>query len=182
MILSTERLLLREFEERDWRPMLDYQSRPEYLFYNPWVYRTEMDVRSYLHMFMGWSSELPRRKFQLAIVLKDENRLIGNCGIRMAQAHARTADLGYEIDHRYWRRGYATEAAHALLAFGFEQLYLHRIWAQCVLENSSSAAVLEKIGMTYEGCQRESEWMKGRWWSTKLYSILDHEWPITRRF
>jgi RimJ/RimL family protein N-acetyltransferase len=176
MILSTRRLLLREFEERDWRTLLEYQSKPEYLRYNPWTYRTEIDVRSYVRMFMDWRDESPRKKFQLAIVLKEENRLIGNCGIRLPQAHAHTADIGYEIDDRYWQRGYATEAATALLAFGFEQLYLHRIWAQCVLENTASAHVLEKIGMTYEGCQRESEWMKGCWWSTKLYSILDHEW------
>jgi RimJ/RimL family protein N-acetyltransferase len=46
-----------------------------------------------------------------------------------------------------------------LLQFGFEQLALHRIWAYCIAENVASARVLEKIGMKYEGLQRESEWM-----------------------
>jgi ribosomal-protein-alanine N-acetyltransferase len=180
MFLTTERLLLREFEEQDWPRTLEYQSDPEYLRYNPWTYRSEVDVRSFVRMFMNWSREQPRKKFQLAIVLKEEKRLIGNCGIRMPQAYAQSADIGYEIDRHYWGHGYATEAARALIDFGFEQLQLHRIWANCVVENTASAHVLEKSGMRYEGCLHESELMKDRWWSTKLYAILDHEWRSQR--
>ena len=176
MILTTERLLLREFEDDDWRTVLEYQSEPLYLRYNPWWYRTEADVRSFIHMFMDWSREVPRKKYQFAIVLRSEGRLIGNCGLRMQTAQARIGEIGYEIDHRYWSNGYASEAARALLAFGFEKLHLHRIWAYCIAENAASARVLTKIGMTYEGCQRESEWMKNRWWNTLQFAILDHEW------
>jgi ribosomal-protein-alanine N-acetyltransferase len=176
MLLTTERLLLRDFDEHDWRPTLHYQSDSEFLRYNHWTKRTELDVRSLIRTFMDWSREQPRKRFQLAIVLKENNQLIGNCGLRMAYAQARIADLGYELDRRYWGKGYATEAAYALLTFGFEQLQLHRIWAYCVVENTASAHVLEKIGMRYEGCQVESEWMKGRWWTTLFYAMLDREW------
>jgi RimJ/RimL family protein N-acetyltransferase len=175
-MLTTNRLLLREFVENDWRAVFEYQSDPAYLRYNPWLYRTELDVRSFVRMFMDWSLEVPRKKYQFAIVLKEEERLIGNCGIRMQTPHAQIADIGYEIDQRYWGQGYATEASLALLAFGFNQLHLHRIWAYCIAENTASAHVLEKIGMTYEGCQRESERMKNRWWDTLHYAILEHEW------
>jgi [ribosomal protein S5]-alanine N-acetyltransferase len=107
--------------------------------------------------------------------------LIGNGGLRMQNAYARIADLGYELDQNYWGRGYATEAARALLEFGFHELRLHRIWANCIEENVASAHVLEKIGMTREGCLRESEWMKNRWWNTPLYAILDHEWHTLQK-
>jgi ribosomal-protein-alanine N-acetyltransferase len=176
MILTTEHLLLREFEEDDWRPMLEYQSSANYLRYNPWWHRTEIDVRSFIHIFMDWSCEVPRKKFQFAVVLRDDHRMIGNCGLRMQTAHARVGEIGYEIDDRYWGNGYATEAARALLTFGFEQVHLHRIWAYCVAENTASGRVLTKIGMNYEGRQRESEWMKNRWWDTLHYAILDYEW------
>ena len=176
MILTTNRLILREFEENDCRAVFEYQSDPAYLRYNPWHYRTELDVRSFVHMFIEWSLEAPRKKYQFAIVLKGEERLIGNCGIRMQTPHAQIADIGYEIDRRYWGQGYATEASLALLALGFNQLQLHRIWAYCIAENTASAHVLEKIGMTYEGRQRESERMKNRWWDTLHYAILEHEW------
>lgn len=176
MMLTTDRLILREFQESDWRAVLAYQSDPAYLRYNPWWHRTELDVRSFVRMFIDWSEEVPRRKFQFAIILKRDGWLIGNCGLRKQSASIQVADLGYEIDRRYWGYGYATEAAHALLEFGFEQLGLHRVWAYCIAENAASARVLEKIGMKYEGLQRESEWMKGRWWNTLHYAILDHEW------
>jgi ribosomal-protein-alanine N-acetyltransferase len=176
MQLITERLILREFEEDDWRTILAYQSDPLYLRYNPWTYRTELDVRQFLHGFMLWQQEQPRHKFQLAITLKEHGQLIGNCGIRMKTAYAREADIGYELDSRYWGRGYATEAALALLTFGFKDLRLHRIWAQCIAENIASARVLEKLGMRLEGHFRENEWMKNRWWDTLYYALLEREW------
>jgi RimJ/RimL family protein N-acetyltransferase len=179
MILTTDHLLLREFEESDWQAVLAYQSDPLYLRYNPWAVRTEEDVRRFVQTFMIWRDERPRSKFQFALVLREEGRLIGNCGIRMRTSHATEADIGYELDSRYWGHGYATEAARALLAFGFGELRLHRIWAHCVPENVASARVLEKIGMQREGHLRENEWMKGRWWDTLIYAILDHEWQAT---
>ncbi len=180
MILTTDRLLLREFEEDDWQPLLAYQSDPLYLRYNPWTYRTKEDVCAFLQQFMNWRESVPRWKFQFAIVLPAEKRLIGNCGIRLRTPTAREADIGYELDSGYWDKGYATEAARALLQFGFEELGLHRIWAHCIAENIASAHVLEKIGMRQEGHLRENEWMKDRWWDTLLYAILDREWEYTR--
>jgi len=176
MQLTTSRLILREFVENDWQAVFQYQSDPAYLRYNPYSYRNELDVRSFVRLFMDWSMEVPRKKYQFAIVLKDERRLIGNCGVRMQVAHSQVADIGYEIDRHYWGQGYATEASRALLAFGFNQLHLHRIWAYCIAENTASARVLEKIGMVYEGRQRETEHMKNRWWDTLHYAILEQEW------
>jgi RimJ/RimL family protein N-acetyltransferase len=176
MELTTSRLILREFVENDWQAVFEYQSDPAYLRYNPYFYRNESDVRSFVRMFIEWSLAVPRKKYQFAIVLKDEKRLIGNCGIRMQTAYAQVADIGYEIGRRDWGQGYATEAALALLAFGFNQLHLHRIWAYCIAENTASARVLEKIGMVYEGRQREGEYMKNRWWDTLHYAILEHDW------
>ncbi len=176
MILTTARLLLREFREGDWQTVLEYQRDPLYLRYNPWTHRTEVDARNFVRLFIAWQEEQPRTKFQFAIILKEQARLIGNCGIRMRSLDAHEADIGYELDSSYWGQGYATEAARALLAFGFGELRLHRIWAYCIAENVASARVLQKIGMQREGRLREKEWMKSRWWDTLVYAILDHEW------
>jgi [ribosomal protein S5]-alanine N-acetyltransferase len=176
MILTTKRLLLREFEEEDWQAVLVYQSDPRYLRYYPWTQRTEQDVHAFVRMFLAQREEEPRTKFQLAITLAPQGQLIGNAGIRMNTPDAEEADIGYELDPRYWGHGYATEAASALLAFGFRELKLHRIWAQCMAENTASAHVLEKIGMRQEGRLRENVWMKDRWWDTSVYAILEQEW------
>jgi ribosomal-protein-alanine N-acetyltransferase len=176
MLITTRRLRLREFVESDWQAVLAYQSDPLYLRYNPWIQRTEEDVHQFIRWFLSWQDAQPRFKFQFAITLPGNDWVIGNCGIRMRSPDAQEADIGYELDSRYWGRGYATEAARAMLNLGFRQLKLHRIWAHCIAENVASARVMQKIGMQYEGRLRENEWMKGRWWDTLMYAILDYEW------
>lgn len=176
MILTTKRLVLREFEEEDWQAVLTYQSDPRYQRYYPWTSRTEQDARMYVQRLLAQREEEPRTKFQLAITLASNGQLIGNAGIRMSTPEAWEADIGYELDPRFWGYGYATEVADTLLTFGFQTLRLHRIWAWCIAENRGSAHVLEKIGMQQEGRLRENRWMKDRWWDTLLYAILEHEW------
>ncbi len=176
MIIETERLLLREFKKNDWHRVYEYQNHPLYLRYTPWKERGEDDARRFVQSFLDWQSERPRRKYQFAIILRSEDRLIGNCGIRSRPPQTHEADLGYELDHNYWGHGYATEAAQALLRLGFGTLQLHRIWAWCIAENMGSAHVLEKIGMRREGHMREQEWMQGRWWDTFVYAVLNYEW------
>lgn len=176
MILTTKRLVLREFEEEDWRAMLAYHSDPLYQRYNPWTHRTEQDARALIQQFLVQREEEPRTKFQLAITLASEKQLIGTAGIRMKTRDDREADIGYELDAHYWGYGYATEIADALLIHGFRELGLHRIWAWCIAENTASAHVLEKIGMRLEGRLKENRWMNDRWWDTLLYGILEHEW------
>lgn len=188
MMLKTDRLLLREFEEDDWPAVLAYQTNPHYLRYSPWMQRTEADAREFVGTFIAWSKEHPRTKFQFAIVLQAEERLIGTCGIRVARTVERhsdrfsggEADIGYELDSQFWGHGYATEAVRALLAFGFEQLGLHRIWAHCLAENTTSIRLLERIGMRREGLLRENQWQQGRWHDTLIYAILAHEWEDKR--
>lgn len=176
MIFTTKRLVLRELEEEDWQVVLTYQSDPRYLRYYPWTSRTEQDARTFVQQILAQREEEPRTKFQLAITLVSNGQLTGNAGIRMNTPEAKEADIGYELDPRFWGYGYATEVVDTLLAFGFQVLRMHRIWAWCVAENRASAHVLEKIGMQLEGRLRENRWMKDRWWDTLLYALLEHEW------
>ncbi len=98
MRLETERLVLREFEETDWAAVLAYQVEPRYLRYYEWTERRPEDVREFVQRFISQQQENPRTKFQLTLVLKSSNQLIGNCGIRLSSADARQADLGYELE------------------------------------------------------------------------------------
>lgn len=176
MILTTERLVLREFVESDWQAVLAYQSNPLYLRYYEWTERTPEAVREFVQMFLDQQQEAPRRKFQLVVTLKATGELIGNCGIRLRSANAHEADIGYELDPRHWGQGYATEAARTIVELGFTHFQLHRIWSWCIADNAGSAHVLEKLGMRQEGRLRENEYFKGRWWDTLMYAILDYEW------
>src|SRR5512139_2607566 len=131
MQLVTDRLLLREFVTADWPAVLAYQRDPRYLQYYEWIDRTPGDAQRFVQMFLDQQAEQPRRKFQLAVVLKAGGQLIGNSGIRQASADAREADIGYELSPDHWGCGYATEAARAFVQFGFAELKVHRLWAWC---------------------------------------------------
>ena len=84
--------------------------------------------------------------------------------------------MRYELDPRFWGRGYATEAARAVLAFGMTRLKPHRVWAHCVADNLGSIRVLAKLGLRQEARLREAEYYKARYWDTLIYAILEDEW------
>ncbi len=176
MRIVTERLVLREFVADDWPAVLAYQRDPRFLLYYTWTDRTEAEVRDFVQMQVGHQAERPRRKFQLAITLPESDGLIGNCGIRRKPDNEWEADIGYELAPQHWGHGYATEAATAIVAFGFRELGLHRVSAWCIADNVASARVLEKVGLRREGRLRESEHFKGRWWDTLLYGLIESEW------
>jgi [ribosomal protein S5]-alanine N-acetyltransferase len=179
MEIRTERLLLREFASEDWPAVLAYQRDPRYLRFYPDTGRTEADARDFVGRFIDQQREAPRTRFQLAVTLAGSGELIGNVGVRRTAPEARVADLGFEFSPGHWGRGYATEAARAMLAFAFTGLALHRVEAHCVAENAASARVLEKVGMRPEGRLRDSQWFRDRWWDVLLFAVLEDEWRST---
>ena len=181
MKLETERLILRDFVEDDWQRVLEYQSDPLYLRYNHWTERTPDAVQDFVGWFLDQQQGNPRIKFQLAVVLKSNDLLIGNCGVRMDEANATEANIGYEFDPKYWNYDYATEAAHTIVDFGFRHFNVHRIWADLVADNTGSAHVLEKLGMRLEGRLRHKAYFKDRWWDELIYAILAEEWEMHKQ-
>ncbi len=157
MHITTDRLILRDFVADDGTEVLAYQRDPRYLRFYPWTDRSTDDVRAFVQMFLDQQAEEPRRKFQLAITLPEDGRLIGTCGIRRKPDNDSEGDIGYELAPEFWGRGYATEAAAAMVAYGFSELGLHRISSWCIADNVASARVLEKVGLQLEGRLRESE-------------------------
>jgi len=176
MRITTARLVLREFATDDWPEVLAYQRDPLYLRFYPWTDRTEAEVRDFVQKFVDQQTEVPRRRFQLAITMPDGERLIGNCGIRRKAENDWEADIGFELAPAYWGQGYASEAASSMIDFGFRELQLHRISSWCIADNAASARVLERLGLRPGGRLRENEHFKGRWWDTLLYGLLVGEW------
>jgi len=174
--IATEPLVLRDFVDEDWRAVFAYQRDPRYLRYYPWTDRTEAEVRDFVQMQIRDQEPRPRRKFQLAITLPDSGELIGNCGVRRKDGNDFEGDIGYELNPEHWRRGYATEAARAMVDYGFRELGLHRVSAWCIADNAASARVLEKAGLRLEGRLRENEHFKDRYWDTLLFGLLEEEW------
>ena len=176
-VLRTPRLLLRDFSADDLEPLASYQRNADYQRYYPVPPGGEPETRELLDRFIGWQEEEPRGRFQLAIVRSSSAELIGTAGLRVRAPESRVAELGYELAPSCWGQGYATEAARALVEFGFAKLGLHRVFAHCVAENRASARVLERLGMRREGVFREHEFFRDRWWDAHWYGMLASEWP-----
>jgi [ribosomal protein S5]-alanine N-acetyltransferase len=106
-----------------------------------------------------------------AVTLRLDGVVIGAIGLRIEPAH-RCAELGYWIGHGYWNCGYCTEAAQALLAYGFDMLHLNRIHAAHLSRNPASGRVLQKLGMQHEGTLRQQILKWQRFEDVEKYGLL----------
>ena len=82
--------------------------------YYPWSSRTEADTQDFVQRIVDQQSQQPRCAFQLVIALRENERLIGNCGLRRKAENDWEAVIGYALAPDYWGQGYATEAAAAM--------------------------------------------------------------------
>lgn len=89
-----------------------------------------------------------------AVVLKDDQQVIGGVSLSLTMAHAR-GELGYWIGREFWNHGYCTEAAQAVVEYGFSVLGLHRIQARRLSRNPASGRVIAKLCMQHEGHLRQ---------------------------
>ena len=115
------------------------------------------------------------KSLDLAIVIKGTARLCGAIGITI-NSNYNNAELGYWIGVPYWGQGYGTEAASRAIAYGFESLNLHRIYASHLTRNPASGRVMQKIGMIREGCLRQHIKHWGVYEDYEIYGILATEW------
>jgi RimJ/RimL family protein N-acetyltransferase len=114
------------------------------------------------------------RSATFAVTISPRGEFCGAVGLVITPAHER-AELGYWIGVPYWGQGFATEAASAVLAFGFETLRLNRIHASHFAGNSASQRVLEKIGMRHEGPSRQHIKKWNRFIDLENYGLLASE-------
>ncbi|MCI2424905.1 GNAT family N-acetyltransferase [Candidatus Acetothermia bacterium] len=110
-----------------------------------------------------------------AIVLRTTGKLIGAIGLAIVRRFER-AELGYWIGKPYWNNGYCTEAGRAVLRYSFSVLKLNRVHASHLTRNPASGRVMQKIGMTREGCARQHVKRWDRFEDLELYGILREGW------
>ncbi len=178
MRIFTNRLILRPFQSTDFAKVHEYASDLDvcrFMVHGP---NTMEDTKQFLSMAISEIGKVPFENLHLAIV-RGPDELIGACALGNISHHHLDADLGYCFNKRYWNNGYATEAAKALVEYGFSIMKLHRIHATCRPANVASAHVLQKAGMQLEGHLRENLFLRGRWEDSLLYSILVDEWKPT---
>lgn len=113
-----------------------------------------------------------------AITTRGDGRLIGAISLMGIRA-GHQAELGYWIGKPYWNRGYCTEAARAVVMYGFRILGLNRVHACHVSHNPASGRVMQKLGMQHEGRRRQHVQKWGAFEDLELYGVLRGEWNET---
>ncbi len=114
--------------------------------------------------------------FQAALELKTGNEMIGDVGFIIKKDDGRQAYVGYSLARAHWGSGYAYEAVTCLLAYLFDELNLHRVVAECDVENTASWKLLEKLGFRRESHLIENIFFKGAYGSEYHYAMLGGEW------
>jgi RimJ/RimL family protein N-acetyltransferase len=175
--IDTGRLLLRPFRRGDVDAVYSYRSRPdvaEYLTDSTMSHGECADAVRARAGQIAFSGE--GDKIVLAMERKDDARLIGEVSLIWRSVPDRQGEVGYILHPDAHGQGLATEGARALLAFGFEVMGLHRIYARCDARNAASAKVMKRLGMTEEARFREHMQLKGRWHEEVICAVLDREW------
>jgi len=179
--LTTKRLILRAFEKDDLAAVHSYSCRAENILYVDIEPNSEEQAQAFIDRAIQKSFESPVTNYYYAVTLKDCGMVIG-CG--QLKVISREASVGWILHRDYWKRGYGTEVAEALLRFGFDELNLHRITAECDAKNHGSYRIMEKIGMRREGlfiASRPANKVTDQPYSDGLlYAMLKEEWEAQK--
>ena len=146
---QTERLLLRRFSEDDAPFILTLLNEPSFLRYiGDKKVRTLEDARKYI--LNGPVASYERNGFGLCLVeLEESHTPIGMCGL-LKREELPDPDIGFAFLPAFWSKGFAFEAAQAVLHDARERLGLQRILAITSLDNESSIKLLERLGLRFE--------------------------------
>jgi RimJ/RimL family protein N-acetyltransferase len=180
--VRTERLLLRPLAAGDADAMVAYRGREDVSLYVPFEPMTRDDI---IGRIAGtWArTELTDegQSLTLGVEVSETGELAGDVVLFWhSRAHA-GGELGYVFSPRMGGRGYATEAATAMLRLGFEGLGLHRIVARIDERNQPSVRLARRLGMRQEARLVDNEFFKGEWTTELDFAMLADEWHAGTR-
>jgi [ribosomal protein S5]-alanine N-acetyltransferase len=173
--ITTERLIMRPFSPKDYQDYFEYMSLEE-------TYRFERGWPITLKEAKKFYKEQSKHIIFWAATLKDNGKLIGHVSFNPDRPEIfRMWNLGYIFNPAFQGKGYATEAARAVIAYAFKEMGVHRIVGHCSPDNTASWKVLEKCGMKKEGMSRKDFPVrmdkdgKTVWLDSYDYAILDED-------
>lgn len=175
----TERLALRFHEPRDHDDLLRVYRREDvarYLLEEPWTPEQTTE---------RLAKRITRRTLfdephSLSLIIEDaQGRYAGDLALWLTDVEHRQAEIGWVLDPEHAGRGYATEAASALLRLAFTRLDVHRVAAEMDARNDASAALARRLGFRLEGHMIEDLYCKGEYTDTFVFGMLARDLPQT---
>ena len=174
---QTDRLTLRPFLDSDFDAMHAMRSSADavrYLYEEPFSPEQTRDLLARKMAATAWDHE--GGGFTCAVVERSSGLTVGDANLEWVSERDRTAEVGFIFDPRHHGKGFATEAARALVDRAFTAAGMHRVIGRTEARNVASSRVLEKLGMRLEAHFVENEWVKNEWQSEHVYAVLEHEW------
>lgn len=172
--IETERLILRKITMDDAADIFEYAHLPEVSEFLIWY--PHITIQDSIDFIKFAEEKFASEEWIIfGIEIKEKKKLIGSIDIRGWIGVNSCAEIGYVISKDFWNKGIVTEALKSLIKFCFEELHLNRLESHCEEANTGSWHVMEKCGMKYEGTLREKVFVKERYRSMKMYSILRNE-------
>ncbi len=173
MFLRTERLLIRNFIPTDYNDLYEYLSDEETYKYEPGEPITLKKAKELCE---------ERSKNNIFFAVELENKIIGHIYFEQIEPeHLKTWEIGYIFNKRFHGKGFAAEAAKAVIQNGFNEKEVHKITAHCNPKNISSWKLLERVKMKREGKLRKNIYFKKDkngepiWQDTYEYGILKED-------
>jgi RimJ/RimL family protein N-acetyltransferase len=175
--LHTGRLVLRKPRLQDIPALLQYvnnSSITENMISLPYPFLEEDAVVWLANTISGFRSG---ERHIFAITMQEKDELIGAIGLHL-QLVNNAAEIGYWLAQPYWNKGIITEANKAIIAYGFKELGLNRIFASHFDTNPASGRVLQKSGMIYEAEIRNMYRIRGEYRDVVQYRITRAEYDL----
>ncbi len=175
--LETDRFILRALKIEDAASIFEYAQKETVARYVGYSRHTSIeDAKHFICDYAFNKYENDRVPEPLGIAFKDNpNKIIGTVGCFWRAKNFRQLEMGYALDDIHWGKGIMVEAGRAVLKYVFENFEISRVQAHCRYENKQSSRVMEKLGMKFEGIQKQSVFVKGMYWDTAHYAILKSE-------
>jgi len=150
--LETERLVIRPYREDDATALHDVFGSPEVMKWTPSPPSKDVaETAQRLARTMAFTARQPQGMGLWALELKKPAEFLGQVGLFPVEGKGPEVEVAYELAPRVWGHGYATEAARALIDYGFSELGLRRIVALILPDNARSRNVASKCGLALEG-------------------------------
>jgi ribosomal-protein-alanine N-acetyltransferase len=180
MRLTTDRLVIREFEKKDLSSLIRNINDLEvsqYLLLVPYPYRKK-DAEWWINHCQEEAKKKPRVNYDLGIELKSSKELVGGIGLTHADYFQGTAEIGFYLGKDYWRQGIMSEAIKSVVDFAFDKLKMRRINWYAYVENEASNELAKKMGFVFEGTRRKAARAKatGKVHDDNMYGLLREDW------
>lgn len=174
--IETERLILRRFEYSDCGSVFANWASDEEVqkMYSEPVYSTPEAVKGLLDKYI--SAYEKEDCYRWAVIERESGQCIGQIAYFLVDSKNHFAEIEYCIGQQFQCRGFATEAAKAVIDFGFRKMNLHKVQICTKTINAPSKRVIEKCGLTYEGTLRDYFYMDGKYVGRLYFSILRDEY------